>query len=211
MNAWLYLVQTKMEGVMKKSAALFIALLGLMLVSCILSDKYMTKATAPEGPTPGKALVFFMQPNYPGSVVHQFKIWEEYKLIGISRFKSYFSFECDPGRHYFVSNAHYPQVVEADLEADKTYFILIQQIMDPWPWHTSIQFIPVIRGSEYWDKVDRYKQKLKYEVIQQAAANDWESESRGEIITELNEIISYAKTTEGQNRMVVRLEMEDGR
>jgi len=199
-----------MEGVMKKCAVLLIALLVLMFVSCILSDKYMTKATPPEGPTPGKALGFFRQPNYPGTVVHQFKIWEKYKLIGISRFKSYFSFECDPGKHYFVSNAHYPDVVVADLEADKTYFILIQTILDYWPWHTSIDFIPVTRGSEYWDKVDRYKQKLKYGVIQQAAANEWENESRGEIITELNEIISYAKTPEGQNRMV-RLEMEDGR
>jgi hypothetical protein len=66
----------------------------------------------------------------------------------------------------------------------------------------------VRRGSKYWDKVGRYKQKLRYEVIQQTAANDWESESRGEIITELNEIISNAKT---RQYGMARLEKEDGR
>ncbi len=195
---------------MKKSVVLLITLLVLTFVSCALSNKYMTKATPPEGPTPGKALVFFMQPNYPGSLFLQFKIWEEYKLIGISRFKRYFSFECDPGKHYFICITRYPHTVVADLAANKTYFILIQLMLDPWPGHHSMQFIPVKRGSGYWDKVDRYKQKLKYEVFQQVAANELESESREEIITELHEFISYVKTPEGQSRQE-RLEKEDGR
>lgn len=193
---------------MKKSVIILLALLGLMFLSCALSNKYMTRATPPEGPTPGKALVFFMQAIYPRTLVHQFKIWENYKLIGVSRAANYFSFECDPGRYYFISNAHYPDAVEADLEADKTYFILIQVILDSWPGHTSIDFIPVKRGSKYWDNVDRYKQKLRYEVIQPAAANDWETESRGEITTKLNEIISNAKTVQYG---MARLEKEDGR
>jgi hypothetical protein len=71
-----------MGGVMKKSAVLLITLLGLMFVSCALSNKNMAKATPPEAPTPGKAMVFFMQATYPSTLVHQFKIWENYKLIG---------------------------------------------------------------------------------------------------------------------------------
>jgi len=98
--------------------------------------------------------------------------------------------------------------LEADLEADKTYFILIKQILDPWPWHTSIQFIPVIRGSEYWDKADKYKQNLKYEVIQKAAVNEWKSENRAKTKAELNEIISYFKI---RQYSILRLEKEDGR
>jgi len=73
-----------------------------------------------------------------------------------------------------------------------------------------MEFIPVTHGSEYWDKVEEYKQKLNYVVIEQAVADAWEAERRGEINTELDEIISYVKTPEGQKYMV-KLAAEDGR
>jgi hypothetical protein len=77
-------------------------------------------------------------------------------------------------------------------------------------WKARMEFIPVTRGSEYWDKVEEYKQKLNYVVIEQDVADAWEADRRGEINAELNEIINYVKTPEGQKYMV-KLGVEDGR
>jgi hypothetical protein len=73
-----------------------------------------------------------------------------------------------------------------------------------------MEFIPVTPGSEYWDKVEAYKQKLNCLKIEQAVADNWESERSTEIRAELNEIMSYIQTTEGQ-QYVVKLNKEDGR
>jgi len=192
---------------MKRNVNFFIFLLVFTLIGCAGSSKYMTTATPPEGPSPGKALVYFMRPSGLGFAIH-FQIWENYELIGLSQAKSYFAFECDPGRHYFIGRAENKRVVEADLEAGKTYYILTQVKMGAWK--ARMAFIPVTRGSEYWDKVEEYKQKLNYVVIEQSVADEWEAERRGEINTELNEIISFVKTAEGQEFMV-KLGGEDGR
>ena len=192
---------------MKKSARLLVVLLIFVLVGCAGSSKYMTAAPPPEGPSPGKAMVYFMRPSGMGFAIH-FQIWENYELIGLSQAKSYFAFECEPGRHYFIGRAENKRVVEADLEAGKTYYVLTQVKMGAWK--ARMEFIPVTRGSEYWDKVEEYKQKLNYVVIEQAVADAWEADRRGEINAELNEIINYVKTPEGQKYMV-KLGVEDGR
>jgi len=179
----------------------------LLMTGCAGSSQYMAKAAKPEGPSPGKALVYFMRPSGFGFAVH-FQIWENYRLIGLSQAKSFFAYECEPGKHLFIGRAENKRVVEADLEAGKTYYILTQVKMGGWK--ARMAFIPVTRGSEYWDQVELYKQKLNYIVLEKEVAEQWEAKRKDEINTELNEIISYINTPEGQ-KYVVKLNKEDGR
>lgn len=178
-----------------------------LMAGCAGSSQYMTKAAKPEGPSPGKALVYFMRPSGFGFAIH-FQIWENYRLIGLSQAKSYFAYVCDPGKHLFIGRAENKRAVEADLEAGKTYYILTQAKMGGWK--ARMAFIPVTRSSEYWDKVELYKQKLNFVVLQKEVAEEWENKRKGAITTELNEIISYMKTPDGQ-QYVVKLNKEDGR
>ena len=167
----------------------------------------MDKASRPEGPSANKALVYFMRPSGFGFAIH-FQIWENYRLIGLSQAKSYFAYVCDPGKHLFIGRAENKRAVEADLEAGKTYYILTQAKMGGWK--ARMAFIPVTRSSEYWDKVELYKQKLNFVVLQKEVAEEWENKRKGAITTELNEIISYMKTPDGQ-QYVVKINKEDGR
>lgn len=192
---------------MKKGITILAALTLFALAGCAGSSKYMTVATPPEGPSPGKALVYFMRPSGMGFAIH-FQIWENYELIGLSQAKSYFAYECDPGTYYFVGRAENKRVVEAELEAGKTYYILTEVKMGAWK--ARMAFIPVTRGSEWWDTVEAYKQKLNYVVIEQSVADAWEAERRGEINAELNQILSYVKTPEGQ-KYLSKLHADDGR
>jgi hypothetical protein len=195
------------EVAMPKRVLWFILLVSFLLAGCAGSSKYMTQAEPPAGPSPGKALVYFMRPSGMGFAIH-FQIWENYELIGLSQAKSYFAYESDPGRHYFIGRAENKRVVEADLEAGKTYYIITQVKMGAWK--ARMAFIPVTRGSEYWDKVEEYKQKLNFVVIEQAVADAWEADRRGEINAELDQIITYVKTPEGQKYMN-KLNAADGR
>ena len=191
-----------------KKRIILVIMCGLMfLAGCAGSSKYMTKAEPPLGPSSDKALVYFMRPSGLGFAIH-FQIWENYELIGLSQAKSYFAIECDPGKYYFIGRAENKRVVEADLEAGKTYYVLTQVKMGAWK--ARMEFIPVTRGSEYWDMVEEYKQKLNFVAIEQAVADAWEAERRGEINAELDQIMTYVKTPEGQQYMV-KLEAEDGR
>lgn len=195
---------------MKARAIVLSVALVAVLMGCAGSSGYMTRterAAAPQAPSPGKALVYFMRPSGLGFAIH-FQIWENYRLIGLSQAKSYFAYECDPGEHLFIGRAENKRAVAADLEAGKTYYILTQVKMGAWK--ARMAFVPVTRGSEYWDTVEVYKQKLNFVTIDQAVAAEWEGKRRGEINTELNEIISYLKTPEGE-KYVVRLNREDGR
>ena len=192
---------------MRKSIRLLAVLVLFVLAGCAGSSKYMTVAEPPAGPSPDKALVYFMRPSGMGFAIH-FQIWENYELIGLSQAKSYFAFECEPGRRYFIGRAENKRVVEADLEAGKTYYILTQVKMGAWK--ARMEFIPVTRGSEYWDLVEEYKQKLNFVVIEQSVADAWEAERRGEINAELSQILGYVNTPEGQKYMV-KLRPEDGR
>jgi hypothetical protein len=49
-----------------------------------------------------------------------------------------------------------------------------------------------------------------YVVLKKEVAEQWEAKRKNDINTELNEIISYLKTPEGQ-KYVVKLNREDGR
>lgn len=192
---------------MKIYARLFTVLFVILLLGCTGSSKYMNKASTPEGPSPDKALVYFMRPSGFGFAIH-FQIWENYRLIGLSQAKCYFAYECDPGKHLFIGRAENKRAVEADLEAGKTYYILTQ--VKVGGWKARMEFIPVTHGSEYWNRVELYKQELSYVVPQKDVVEQWEAKRKGDINAELNEIINYIKTPEGQ-KYVVKLNKEDGR
>jgi len=55
---------------MKRNVKFFIFLLVFTLMGCAGSSKYMTAATPPEGPSPNKALVYFMRPSGLGFAIH---------------------------------------------------------------------------------------------------------------------------------------------
>ncbi len=184
---------------------LFVAL--IMLSGCAGSSPYMRKATPVEELSSGKARVYFMRPSGLGFAIH-FQIWDRYRLIGLSQAKSYFTYECEPGKHLFLGRAENKRAVEADLEAGKSYYIITQVKIGAWK--ARMGFIPVTKGSEFWDKVEEYKKELNFVEPEKEVIAKWESEKKDEIQEEINEIISYIQTPEGK-KYVLSLNKEDGR
>ncbi len=192
---------------MRKYLKSGLLVLFLFSVGCAGSSPYMRQGEQITGPSPDKALVYFMRPSGLGFAVH-FQIWEDYKLLGLCQAKSYFAYECAPGKHLFIGRAENKVAVEADLEAGKSYYIITQVRMGGWK--ARMGFIPVTRGSEFWDQVETYKNSLNFTTTNDAVVAEWEVKRRDEIRKEIDEIKSYLRTPEGQN-YIVKLNGEDGR
>jgi len=172
-------------------------------MGCAGSSQYMQKAQSVPTPDPNKALVYFMRPSGIGFAIN-FQIWDGDHFIGLSQAKSYFGYQCEPGKHLFIGIAENKRGLEANLEAGKTYYALTQVRMGGW--RARMAFIPVTRNSEYWNTVETYRTELNYIEAKEDMLIQWETQRRGEA----QEIIAFLKTAEGQ-QYVLSLNNEDGR
>lgn len=179
----------------------------VLIAGCAGESQYMRKSTPPTGPPPDKALVYFMRPSGLGFAIH-FQIYDRYDLIGLSQAKSYFAYPCDPGKHLFIGIAENKRGVEADLEAGKSYYIITGVHMGGWKARMS--FVPVTRGSEFWDKVEAYKKELNFVVPVKGEIDKWVAERETKVQAKIAEIIAYLGTPEGK-QYVSTLSKEDGR
>jgi hypothetical protein len=148
-----------------------------------------------------------MRPSGFGFAIH-FQIWEDYNMLGLSQAKSFFAYECDPGKHLFIGRAENKAAVEADLEAGKNYYIITQARMGGWK--ARMAFIPVTRGSEFWEQVEAYKNSLNFITTKDDVINEWKGKRKDEIRKEIDEIKYFLQTPEGQ-KYIVKLNKEDGR
>jgi hypothetical protein len=152
---------------------------------------------------PNKALVYFMRPSGIGFAIN-FQIWDGDHFIGLSQAKSYFGYQCEPGKHLFIGIAENKRGLEANLEAGKTYYALTQVRMGGW--RARMAFIPVTRGSEYWNTVETYRTELNYIEAKEDMLMQWETQKKAEA----QEIIAFLRTAEGQ-QYILSLNNEDGR
>jgi len=178
-------------------------ILFVLITGCAGSSRYMVKATPPAGPSPKKALVYFMRPSGMGFAVN-FQIWDRDRFVGLSQAKSYFAYECDAGKHLFLGFAENKVAVEADLEAGKSYYIGTNVRMGAWK--ARMDFTPVTRGSQLWGQVEEYKKSLNFNAVKE------EERAKGEAAKkqEAQRFVEYFSTGEGKSQ-VLRLNKEDGR
>ena len=104
----------------------------------------------------------------------------------------------------FIGIAENKKGIEADLEAGKSYYVIIQVKMIGW--RARMAFIPVIRGAEFWDTVETYKQNLNFVEANKEMTATWEAKEKAET----QQIMNYLNSPEGQ-KYVVKLNMADGR
>ena len=188
---------------MKKYCWIVLMSVAALLMGCAGSSKYMQASAPIQQPSQEQALVYFMRPSGIGFAIN-FQIWDGDKFIGLSQAKSYFGYACDPGKHLFVGIAENKRGLECDLEAGKSYYVLTQVRMGGW--RARMAFIPVTRGSEYWNEVEAYKTSLNPIAAKEEMLMQWEAREKGN----LQEIIAFLNTPEGR-QYIVNLSKEDGR
>lgn len=181
--------------------AVFVALIS---ISCAGSSAYMKPSEALLSPTKEKALVRFMRPSGMGFGIN-FNVLDGERVIGNSVSKSQFDYLADPGKHLFIATAENKVFLEADLETGKTYYIITR--IYPGVWRARVAFLPITRGSEYWDKVKEYEADLVKLQPDTAAIKEWEYENKQKI----KELVTNYETTFKTSEVWPKLNREDGR
>ncbi len=174
-----------------------------LTMGCAGSSAYMAKATPTQGPPPEKAMVYFMRPSGLGFAIN-FQIWDSTYFVGLSQAKSYFAYECDPGRHLFLGIAENKVAIEADLEAGKSHYIVTDVRMGAVK--ARVDFRPVTQSSELWNQVDEYKRSLTFVAVKEEERVKWEVAKK----QEAQRLVDQFSTEAGKAK-VLKLNKEDGR
>ena len=108
----------------------------------------------------------------------------------------------------FLGMAENKVGLKAELEADKTYYVLTQVKMGMWKARMGI--VPVKQGTEWWDKVEQYKTTLVHNEPDPVALQAWVDKNREKMEATLTKSYTFLDTPEGQ-KYVMHMGPEDGR
>jgi hypothetical protein len=164
---------------------------------------YMIDQEAKLKPSDGKAIVNFIRPSGYGKAAKA-TIWDGDKLIGVSFGEQRFQYECEPGKHLFLSWSEYKSPVEADLLPNRVYYVLIR-IRTGW-WRARMHLVPVNTQHELWEKTLSWNSSLpnySFDMQHLAVA---ENESKQKILDYLRYYEDEVKGT----KHVIYLRPEDG-
>ena len=152
-----------------------LALLALLLVAAC-SDRYMTKAEKGLEPTTGKAVVRFLR---PGEFYTTVNVLDGEKAIGNIYAFSQFDYLADPGHHLFVIAWRSAEFLEADLEAGKTYYVVVSSREEPSG--RRVPLYGVRRDARNWDQVLAWERELTRYAPNPEQLDRWQSANSGRI------------------------------
>jgi hypothetical protein len=173
------------------------------LTSC--SRPYLIKEEPKFRPNEGKALVNFVRPSYSGYVGATTKIWDSDKLIIISdRGEEWYQYECEPGKHLFVSWSEYKSPVEAELLPGRVYYIVLRKRLGFF--RLRIHQVPVNKEHPLWEQVLGWQQSLPSYAFDQQKLATSEAKDKAKILEYLKNYEDEVKGT----KHVLYLRPEDG-
>jgi hypothetical protein len=121
----------------------------------------MVKADRPTVISQDKATVYFVRPSGIGFLIN-FQVWDGDKFIGLSQAKSYFRYECEPGKHLFLAVSENKTFVPAELAVGKRYYIVASPQIGFIK--ARVGLTPVKKGSENAGEVKNWEADLNYVV-----------------------------------------------
>lgn len=157
------LILSNHKGItMRRTVALIVTLFLLAALSgCIATSPYMIKASITSRPSVDKALVIFMRPSRYGGGV-QASVYDTRnghdKFIGIVSAKTKVAYQASPGTHLFMVIGENADFMNADLEAGKTYYVLVSPRMGMWKARFSLLPIHNDAGAKYSLKSPNFAQ-----------------------------------------------------
>ncbi|MEM6767282.1 MAG: hypothetical protein AAF655_20255 [Bacteroidota bacterium] len=92
------------------------------LVILLFSVSIPTFSQVVVPPSEGKAVVYFVQPSFVGSL-DSYRIFDRDNLIGFIWGKNYLRYECEPGERLLWASCENRFFLEASLEANKIYLV----------------------------------------------------------------------------------------
>src|SRR5690348_12397408 len=115
--------------------AAFAACALVLMGGCVATSTQMVKTSVSPAPEEGKALVVFMRPSMLGFAI-QSSVYDTHgagnEFIGIVSAKTKVAYQAAPGNHLFMVIGENADFMNADLQAGKTYYVLVSPRMGAW-------------------------------------------------------------------------------
>lgn len=93
-------------------------------------------------PSEGKAVIYFVRVTGYGALI-SFEYFHQDKYIGIFKGKNYMRYECDPGEQLLWASSENKEFITANLEAGKTYIVMVDVLMGAWKARVGLRPISV--------------------------------------------------------------------
>lgn len=164
-------------------------LLALLLSGCAGTVKNM-RTVSPDNiaatPEKGKSMVVFMRPSGIGFAI-QSSVYEVKNdtpsLVGIVAAKKKVSYQLEPGQHLFMVVAESADFMSAELEADKTYYVLVTPRVGVWKARFSLK--PIHADKLNTPQLSEWLEGCEW-VEKSPASDAWESANIASIQSKLN-------------------------
>jgi len=106
-----------------------------------------------KSPAEGKSVVYFARVTKYGKPTG-FEFFHQDKYIGIFKGDQYMRYECEPGTQLFWASSENKEFITADLEAGKSYVIVVDVIMGAWKARVGLTPLD-INDAETWGRVKK--------------------------------------------------------
>jgi hypothetical protein len=162
-NEVVLLIKGGVVKIFKARLVLLLFLFAAVLSSCVPANMKIQTMLAP---AEDKALVRFISPKAIGY------IFDSEKVIGFAYPGTQFDYLAEPGAHLFIASMENKVVMEAELEAGKTYYVIMRRFFGVW--RQRIAFLPVKRGDKYWDSMSVYEAKYRRYELKDEVREKWQ-------------------------------------
>lgn len=109
----------------------------IITILLVLTGVYAVNAQGFKAPAEGKAVIYFTRVTSYGKPVG-FEFFHQDKYIGVFKGGQYMRYECEPGKHLFWASSENKEFLTAELEAGKTYIVMVDVIMGVMKAHVGL-------------------------------------------------------------------------
>lgn len=191
------------------------SLLGALLSGCVATSPLMTKATVAPQPSADNALVILMRPSRLGGGI-QASVYDEKngkdEFIGITSAKMKVAYAATPGQHLFMVIGENADFMNADLQAGKTYYVLVSPRMGVWKARFSLLPIHADANAKYSLKsadFAQWQQETNF-VETSPAAIAWYQAHAADIATKRAKYMQKWDTASAEQKAELTLHADDG-
>ena len=198
--------------------AVRILLLCVLLSSSSLAfagSALMSRADPNPVPEPGKALVVFLRPSFYGGAISS-SIYDapdgSTRFLGVMKQKDKVAVQMEPGAHRLMVVSENADFLDANLDAGKTYYVLVKA--RPGVWKARFSLVPIHNraDAEYsLQSADFAKWTGATTFVMPApAAEAWYQENKASIEEKKAEYLLKWEKMLPKDRAVLVLHPEDG-
>jgi hypothetical protein len=196
--------------------AICVAFALALLCGCVAQSSKMTRSGSDHAAVPaGKALVVFMRPSRYGGGI-QSTVYDvaqpQDTFLGIVSGKTKISYAAEPGRHLFMVIGENADFVDAQLDAGKTYYVLVSPRMGMWKARFSLLPIHNDANAKYSLKSKAFTewQADTEWVDKTAAAEQWYSENKADVEAKKQDYLNKWNARSAADKADLVLRADDG-